>query len=171
MKNTAPHILPRIALPGTQYPVLFSSFVVHATNEIAFPGTPIARDGARLLGCFPPHSAGFLYAVTTTFPPKPRLCCSPTLAPLTWRGPHSPRNCQFNSAHCATPVAPSGWPFEIRPPEGFMTYLPPNVLSPLSTNLCPCPSFAKPYCFIRKQFVATGSNHAIQRLAHHQGLC
>ena len=32
------------------------------------------------------------------------------------------------------PVAPSGWPLDIRPPEGLITNLPPYVLSPLSTS-------------------------------------
>src|SRR5579871_1279543 len=29
--------------------------------------------------------------------PAPRLCTSPSSAPLTWRSPHSPRNCATTS--------------------------------------------------------------------------
>ena len=36
-----------------------------------------------------------------------------------------PRSCQTSSVHCARPVAPSGWPFESRPPDGLVTNLPP----------------------------------------------
>ena len=36
-----------------------------------------------------------------------------------------PRSCQTSSVHCASPVAPSGWPFERRPPDGFVTNFPP----------------------------------------------
>ena len=32
-----------------------------------------------------------------------------------------PRSCQVSSLHWARPVAPSGWPFEISPPEGLTT--------------------------------------------------
>ena len=45
--------------------------------------------------------------------------------PSTWRLSASPRSCQLSSAHCARPVAPSGWPLEIRPPDGLTTTLPP----------------------------------------------
>ena len=38
------------------------------------------------------------------------------------------------------PVAPRGCPFEINPPLGFTTYLPPYVLSPLSTSSPPLPT-------------------------------
>ena len=49
------------------------------------------------------------------------LCCSATSAPSTWRRSASPRSCQLSSEHWARPVAPSGWPFEISPPEGLTT--------------------------------------------------
>jgi hypothetical protein len=31
------------------------------------------------------------------------------------------RSCRVSSAHCARPVAPSGWRLEIRPPDGLTT--------------------------------------------------
>ena len=65
------------------------------------------------------------YIVITQAPPRPRLCCSATFAPSTWRLSAWPRSCQTSSVHCARPVAPSGWPFESRPPDGFVTNLPP----------------------------------------------
>ena len=54
-------------------------------------------------------------------PPRPMLCWSATFAPSTWRLSAVPRSCQVSSEHCARPVAPSGWPLEIRPPDGFTT--------------------------------------------------
>jgi len=45
-----------------------------------------------------------------------------------------PLSCQHNSAHYANPVAPKGWPFEIRPPEGLTTTRPPYVNSLLSID-------------------------------------
>src|SRR5262249_6941692 len=65
------------------------------------------------------------YSVTTQAPPRPRLCCRPRRAPSTWRLSAWPRNCWASSGHCARPVAPSGWPLLSRPPEGFVTTLPP----------------------------------------------
>ena len=66
-----------------------------------------------------------LYTVTTAAPPNPRLCCRATFAPGTRRLLAQPRSCQTSSAHCASPVAPSGWPLDMRPPEGFTTQRPP----------------------------------------------
>ena len=66
-----------------------------------------------------------LYTVTTAAPPNPRLCCKATFAPGTRRLLAQPRSCQTSSAHCASPVAPSGWPLDMRPPEGFTTQRPP----------------------------------------------
>src|SRR5262249_60588971 len=69
--------------------------------------------------------SGLRYMVTTAAPPRPRLCCSATFAPSTWRFSARPRSCQLSSAHCARPVAPSGCPLEMRPPDGFTTHVPP----------------------------------------------
>src|SRR5207248_1403056 len=49
--------------------------------------------------------------------PRPITCVRPTLAPSTWRAPASPRRWVVTSKRLATPVAPSGWPFEMSPPE------------------------------------------------------
>src|SRR5437868_1230588 len=65
------------------------------------------------------------YIVTTQAPPRPRLCWRATLAPGTCRFSALPRSCQLSSEHCASPVAPSGCPFEMRPPEGLTTHRPP----------------------------------------------
>src|SRR5690606_39458911 len=81
----------------------------------------------KLGGYYP---RGFPYIVTSAAPPIPRLCCNPRSAPSTCRSSAMPRSCQFNSAHCARPVAPSGCPFEIRPPDGFTTHFPPYVTAP-----------------------------------------
>ena len=90
---------------------------------------------------------------TTQAPPRPILCCRPMRAPDTCRLSAWLRSCQQSSAHWANPirqrghkrcllkgknkelqpVAPNGWPLEIKPPLGLTTYLPPYVLSPLST--------------------------------------
>ena len=90
------------------------------------------------------HRFAGRYAVTTAAPPRPMLCCSATFAPSTCRASASPRSCQVSSAHCARPVAPSGWPLEIRPPDGLTTQRPPYVVSPLSTSLPPSPSAHSP---------------------------
>ena len=66
--------------------------------------------------------------------PSPRLCCNAIFALGTCRFPASPRICQHSSAHCARPVAPSGWPFDSNPPDGLTTTFPPYVLSPASIN-------------------------------------
>lgn len=42
------------------------------------------------------------------------------------------------------PVAPIGWPFEIRPPDGLITHLPPYVLSFRSTISPPFPMGQSP---------------------------
>lgn len=106
-------------------------------------GNPIAPERARF-GAMPAHFFGFWYIVITHAPPSPKLCCSPTVASFTCLGPHSPLSCQHNSEHCARPVAPSGWPLEIKPPLGLITYFPPYVQSPFSINFPPCPSSHKP---------------------------
>ena len=66
-----------------------------------------------------------LYTVTTAAPPRPRLCCRATFASGTSRLLAQPRSCQVSSAHCARPVAPRGWPLEMRPPDGLTTQRPP----------------------------------------------
>jgi len=59
-----------------------------------------------------------------------------------------------SSAHCAKPVAPSGWPFEMSPPEGLTTILPPYVCAPSSTNCPPFPSGQQAQRFVGDQLVA-----------------
>lgn len=56
-----------------------------------------------------------LKSVTTTAPPSPRLCCSATFAPGTWRRPACPRSCQHSSAHCASPETSSAERRQQRP--------------------------------------------------------
>lgn len=59
---------------------------------------PGCRRGAHLAPGTP-----MPYRVSTAAPPRPRLCCSATFAPGTWRLPARPRSCQQSSAHCARP--------------------------------------------------------------------
>ncbi len=60
-------------------------------------------------------------------PPRRGRCCAAgrrsTLS--TWRLSAVPRSCHVSSAHWARPVAPSGWPLEISPPDGLTTHRPP----------------------------------------------
>ena len=91
-----------------------------------------------------PDVKPFLYSVHTTAPPSPTLCCSAYFTPDTCRLSASPRSCQQSSLHWARPVAPSGWPLDIRPPLGLITYLPPYVLSPRSINSPALPVKCKP---------------------------
>src|SRR5262249_40625577 len=99
--------------PGSLSPASFRSPAAEVPLLLAPAGT---NDQAR---------SGLRYMVTTAAPPSPRVCCRATLASFTWRFSAWPRSCQLSSAHCARPVAPSGWPFEMRPPDGFTTHLPP----------------------------------------------
>ena len=65
-----------------------------------------------------------LPACTRIQPPRRRgRCCAaglPSRRRPDARRP-SPRSCQVSSEHWASPVAPSGWPFEISPPDGLTT--------------------------------------------------
>src|SRR5262249_19885621 len=71
------------------------------------------------------QAAARVEGVTTAAPPSPTLWCNAARTAGTCRGPAVPRNCHTSSAHCASPVAPSGWPLEIKPPDGFTTHRPP----------------------------------------------
>lgn len=61
------------------------------------------RPGAHLAAPGKPMA----YSVTTTAPPRPRLCCRARRAPPTCRFPARPRSCQQSSAHCARPETSS----------------------------------------------------------------
>src|SRR5690606_32440757 len=87
----------------------------------------------------PAQPWGACSSVITTAPPRPRLCCSASEAPSTCRAPARPRSCQLSSVTWAMPVAPSGCPLEIRPPDGLTTHCPPYVVAPDSASLPPCP--------------------------------
>ena len=68
------------------------------------------------------HPAATRLACRRSRPRRRRgRCCAAARPrrPSTWRASAVPRSCQVSSAHCARPVAPSGWPLEIRPPDGF----------------------------------------------------
>src|SRR5262249_56415316 len=91
-----------------------------------------------------PSGQSLRYIVTTHAPPRPRLCWSAMRAFGTWRLSAWPRSCQTNSVHCASPVAPSGWPFDRRPPDGFVTNLPPYVFWPSQMNFSASPSLQRP---------------------------
>src|SRR5271155_2703689 len=83
--------------------------------------TPLASTAGLYLNCdlfttSPSQTREFfksarLYIVTTTAPPRPRLCCSATKTSPTKRLFAQPRSCHTSSAHCAKPVAPNGWAF------------------------------------------------------------
>src|SRR2546427_739364 len=98
----------------------------------------LSRSRGRIPPCI------FRYRPTTAAPPSPRLCCNASSASATCRLAASPRSCHTSSAHCASPVAPSGWPFEISPPEGFTTHLPPYVTWSSSISRPPSPSLQRP---------------------------
>lgn len=68
------------------------------------------------------------------------LWLRPTRASGTCLGPASPLSCQVSSAAWAIPVAPSGWPLEISPPDGLTTQRPPYVVAPDSTSFPDSPS-------------------------------
>src|SRR3990172_3731317 len=48
--------------------------------------------------------------------PRPITCARPTFAPCTCRAPACSRRCQTTSTMFATPVAPSGGPFDNKGP-------------------------------------------------------
>ena len=72
------------------------------SRERTCPGLASWRAGSSL------RTQLRLYIVITHAPPRPRLCCSATRAPSTWRSPAVPRKCHTSSVHWARPVAPSG---------------------------------------------------------------
>src|SRR5262249_43598631 len=124
-------------------------------EEHGVPATPVVAAGqgdGALRPCaaagISSHSAqarsGLRYTVTTAAPPSPRLCWRATLASFTWRFSARPRSCQLSSAHWARPVAPRGWPFEMRPPDGFTTHFPPYVTAPESISSPPLPGSHRP---------------------------
>lgn len=86
---------------GAVPPLGAASRAAHATPLRAQP--PL-RPGAHLAAPGKPMA----YSVTTTAPPRPRLCCSARRAPPTCRLPARPRSCQQSSAHCARPETSSG---------------------------------------------------------------
>src|SRR5439155_8897013 len=102
------------------------------------------------------------YIVTTQAPPSPTLCCSPSRAPSTCRFSAFPVSCHTSSAHCASPVAPSGWPFDRSPPEGFTTHLPPYVTWSSSISRPPSPSLQRPSdSYVTSSFVLKQSCSSI----------
>lgn len=66
-------------------------------------GSTLLSPGAHLAAPGKPMA----YSVTTTAPPRPRLCCRARRAPPTCRLPARPRSCQQSSAHCARPETSS----------------------------------------------------------------
>ena len=61
-----------------------------------------------------------------------RRCCGRArcAAGRSGGGPASPRSCQTSSAIWASPVAPTGWPREHRPPLGLTAMPPPGSVAP-----------------------------------------
>ena len=80
------------------------------------------------------------YSSPSPFPPPPDSLPPTSPSP----SPHPLLTCQLSSAHCATPVAPRGCPFDMRPPLGLTTQRPPYVTCPSSINRPPCPSSHRP---------------------------
>src|SRR3990172_1138077 len=56
---------------------------------------------------------------------RPMTWAMPAFAPGCWRPPDSPLSCQTISDMPQAPVAPSGWPLEMRPPLAFTATFPP----------------------------------------------
>src|SRR5204862_5955328 len=55
---------------------------------------------------------------TLALAPRPTVCASPTDAPSTCRGPHSPRSWCTSSTTWPTAEAPNGSPLDSNPPLG-----------------------------------------------------
>ena len=89
-----------------------------------------ARDGVR--------AAERSSTWTTQAEPRPMTWVRPTLAPSIWRSPASPRRWVVTSNRLATPVAPSGWPLESRPPD-TLTGISPSRHGPRRSMKSPAP--------------------------------
>ena len=88
---------------------------------------------------------------TAAVPPvPPMLWVIPISAPSTCLFPASPLNCHTISAAWAIPVAPSGWPLALRPPDGFTGIFPPFSVIPSSTEGPPSPFSTNPKSSIAK---------------------
>src|SRR5262249_10390539 len=90
---------------------------------------------------------GRLYTPSTLIvqaEPRPITWARPTFAPSTCRAPALPRRCCVTSKMLATPVAPSGCPFERSPPDTFTGMRPPHSPSPSSFRRPASPSAQSP---------------------------
>src|SRR6185312_3764182 len=89
------------------------------------PAARTAR-GPELLG----HQRRASTSVTQLLVARPPIdWASPTLAG-TWRPSAVPRSCQVSSTSWEMPVAASGCPRALRPPDGFTGSRPPTAVSP-----------------------------------------
>ena len=65
----------------------------------------------------------------------PPFCEIPNLGlGPTWRSPACPRSCVTSSKICSAPVAPTGCPREISPPETLTGIRPPSEVWPLALS-------------------------------------
>jgi hypothetical protein len=82
--------------------------------------------------------------LTVQAEPRPITCARPSRAPGTCRSPACSRRWSVSSKRFAIPVAPSGCPFESRPPETFTGTRPPWAVSPSSTSRPASPAAQSP---------------------------
>src|SRR6266446_1742784 len=71
-------------------------------------------------------------SVTQLFVASPPIDCASATRAETWRPSAMPRSCQQSSTICAMPVAASGCPRALRPPEVFTGSRPSSAVSPSS---------------------------------------
>src|SRR5262249_52437427 len=90
------------------------------------------------------HAAAPTMQTVETAPGPPSVCASPRRAPSPCRSPGRPSTWSPISAIILTPVAPTGWPHDCRPPERLTGMSPPNAVAPLSSRAPPSPRPQRP---------------------------
>jgi len=98
------------------------------------PDEIAALRSAGVIGWGPRGRAYRRRIVALALAPRPMVWARATVAPSTCRGPHSPRSWCTSSTTWPRPEAPSGSPFDSRPPLGLTGIRPPMAVAPESSR-------------------------------------
>src|SRR3989454_4733475 len=101
-----------------------------------------ARGAAGALDRLDPHEAS--RRVTQLFVASPPIDCASATRAGTCRPSARPVSCQTHSTICASPVAASGWPRALRPPDAFTGSRPSSAVSPSSVARPAFPEGTRP---------------------------
>src|SRR5687768_1157698 len=75
---------------------------------------------------------------------RPPIECASATRPGTWRAPTRRVSCHTHSTICAMPVAASGWPRPLSPPDGLIGRRPSRAVSPSSVTRPALPGGTRP---------------------------